>query len=941
MAWLDKLSSWVLPHPGKKLVYALSEGSLADEAFLSRKGANLCELNRLGFNVPPAFILSADASLRYLQSEQRDLSPALLDNISHALAQMGHSCKKVFGATSGPPPLLVSVRGGALVCPSTDVAEEAMDSINTDIADVLGAPDSWCIPGVKESCLGLGMNDQVAAHLATLTNPFTAYNTYAHFLVRFGTIVLGVPRRHYRRVLSDHVELTGRAGVNLTHEDLLNIVEKFKHIAVVPSDPFVQLHMCLREMYRCWFSPEAVEFRSEGLGVDRGVGTAIIVQSIVFGGTGICFTRNPTDGEAGVFGTYWSRTGAKLALASVEFRQRDEAAFNLLQRASRSLEAWGRDMQQYEFVYSGEENFLYILQVLVGRRSPRAAMKIAVDLVASRLLTEREAIMRIDARKAAFFSTRHLTPEQLLCDPFGQGAPASRGVVTGTLAFTAAECMEQSLRGDTILCMQDCFPHDAPALRAASAVITLGGTIFSNTAILCRGMGKPCITTARLALTQIPQTQPEASISPAFHPALTNAAGKHLLGGSTVTIDGGAGRIFSGLRPTVSYAADEHFQTVLGWAEKFRTVRINALVGSMGSAGDLVSQVKLAKQMGADGLGVVSTNGMFRATPERLALTRSVLVRRSEGHLAALCELHREDFRLLLRTAQDRAVGIRLLDCHLGSFLPEEYSQLPPLEPYSRAEFNAAVRQLQDSNPDIGLRGCRITSFYPDITIMQVKALVSATLDLILEGLHLCPQILVPMVCTSHELQAVTKLIDRAAFEVYSEYKDTHPQLLRIPKYYEIGAMISTPRACLRAETLHTSAALFCTADLTTCTFGTSRGDADKFFPQYIFDKIYLADPFQSLDDVAVGGLVAQAVSKLQGRKGGKGQVHCSVVDVDHTSDPRSIDFFISYGVQALCCPAEKVPMARLAAAQSAIRVANRNLAEMDVLYNEYRSMLG
>lgn len=426
---LQKISSWMMPHQRKKYIYNLSEGSSQDETFLSRKAANLCELHRLGFSIPPAFILSSYVSQEYQRSEGRTLDETILQDIKAAVGCLGGSFGHVFGSTSGPPPLLLSIRGGALVNPNTDVSfeEGSIDSVNTDIVDILGAPDSWCIPGVKESCLGIGMNDKIVEHLASITTPFVAYNTYAHFLVRFGTIVLGAPRRHYRRVLSDHVQATGRAGTDLTKEDLMRIVEQFKIIAEVPEDPFTQLHMTILEMYRCWYAPSAMQFRSDAFNIPRSTGTAIIVQSIVFGGTGVCFTRSPVNGDQGdgVYGTFWAKSGEKISL-NADFRQRDEAAHQKLLETSRSLEMHFKDMQQYEFVYNSEDSLLYILQVQTGRRTPKAAVKIAVEMVAQRLLTEREALLRLDANKISYFLQRHMSSDQLEnVTPLGRTYPYS------------------------------------------------------------------------------------------------------------------------------------------------------------------------------------------------------------------------------------------------------------------------------------------------------------------------------------------------------------------------------------------------------------------------------------------------------------------------------------------------------------------------------------
>jgi pyruvate, orthophosphate dikinase len=411
---LDKIAHWAMPGGRRKCIYSLSEGSLQDEHFLSRKGANLCEVHRQGYSVPPAFILSSDLAVDFHESDTHQLDKETLRDIEHGVEALGKNLKQVFGSVSGPFPLLLSVRGGSHVNPHADVAlEDAnLDSVNTDIVDILGAPESWCIPGVKESCLGIGMNDDVAAHLANLTSPIMAYNTYAHFLVRFGTIVLGAQRRHYRRILTDHVQETGRSGANLTESDLRHIVTKFKLVAAVPMDPFTQLQLAIVEMYRCWFAPAAMKFRSDALGSSREAGTAVIVQSIVFGGTGVCFSRNPITGERGdsVFGTYWSKNGEKFLLNDT-FHHQEPKAFEKLKITSQHLEQHFKDMQQFEFVYSTEQDKVFILDVHTGRRTPKAAMKIAVEMVAQRILTEREAVLRIDANKANFFLQRHMNIE--------------------------------------------------------------------------------------------------------------------------------------------------------------------------------------------------------------------------------------------------------------------------------------------------------------------------------------------------------------------------------------------------------------------------------------------------------------------------------------------------------------------------------------------------
>eukprot|EP01032_Pedospumella_encystans_P014255 gene14255-16387_t len=992
---IHKLSDWVMHNQRKKYIYGLMEGSLQDEAFLSRKAATLCELHRLGYSIPPAFILSSHVSLEYSQSESKTLEEPILQDLKAAVDSLGVSCGRVFGASSGPPPLLLSVRGGALVNPNTDVSFEqsSIDSVNTDIVDILGAPDSWCIPGVKESCLGIGMNDRVVEHLASISNPFIAYNTYAHFLVRFGTIVLGAPRRHYRRVLADHVQTTGRAGLNLTREDLMHIVEQFKLIADVPEDPFTQLQMTILEMYKCWFSPTAVAFRSGALNVSRTIGTAVIVQSIVFGGTGVCFTRSPVTGEqeGGVFGTYWAKSGEKIAL-NEDFQQRDAQAYQRLAETSRSLEQNFKDMQQFEFVYNSDDNVLHILQVQAGRRTPKAAMKIAVDMVAQRSLTEREALLRIDAAKTNFFMQMQLRPDQLeSATPLGTGLSASRGVVTAPVVFSSAECMERSMRGEVILCLYECFPIDARALRAASGVITMGGNIFSNAAVLCRGLGKPCITTVRdmsltlqgshtVLVSSITNSGGVSGSSGESREEEGTSEGDNLVvirSGDVITLDGSGGRILPGnMQPTISLAQDGDFQTVLGWADKFRKLRVDAHIHSNT---DMVAQVNLARERGGDSIGCISTDGMFSSSTDRLALTRTALLRRPhpdrQQPLQALAQLHRNDLKKVFRAAGTRSIVVKLLDAPLCDYLfqnDEEFLvAFAQEQQLSEDEVRQAVRHtLTDRNPDYGLRGCRISAFYPDITEMQVRAILSAALDLAVgigeatttsvaavegkeaqtegegEGeqqggaggggqgsgepervtpFEVIPKILVPMICTAHELESVLALIDRVAYQVHSEYCQQHSMLASIDPatLYEVGAVFNSPRACLRAETVgkQVSFAAFSVDDLTALTFGCQKDDAEKFFPHYIYDKIYLADPFKSLDDLAVGQLVQTGINKC---REANNSFDCSILDGDHTSDPRSLDFFSQYGATAVVCSPDHLPVARIAAAQTEIRTSNK-----------------
>ena len=573
---------------------------------LSRKGANICEIHKLGISVPPAFILSTDLSVEFYKIGVKSLPGKIRSEVKNAIYQLEHSTGKMWGSGNGLAPLLLSVRTGSVVCPTSLVATDDIaleSSVRNDLLENIGAPDSWCIPGAKESCHGIGLNDRVVEHLANLTSPQFAYNTYAHFLLRFGTLILGAPREKYLEVLRMFVKETGRSGAELSSEDLKSIVEEFKEIKYVPEDLFEQLEMAICECYDCWFSPEALQYRRDALDSSDDVGTAVIVQSMVFGGTGVCFTRNPFSGEEGIYGNFWSREGVKVGLDSA-LPLMEPTAYAGLSALAKRLEIHFADMTQFEYIV-GDDGTLFVLHVATGRRTPKASLKIAVDLVREKVITPREALLRLDAKSIEFFMQPQLHPEELFRVPFAAGVAASSGVATAPVTFSADACLEMAAQGPVLLCLDTCSFQDARALRAAAGVITLDGGMVSDAAILCRGMGKPCVTgvaapgPAQLTLNSTADGQR----------ILRNAAGAILAEGDTATIDGGNGRLVLGVVPTVTLLDDPNFQLLLSWADEFRSMRVEACIAApVAITPALLSH---AHHVGADGFGCINTDHLY------------------------------------------------------------------------------------------------------------------------------------------------------------------------------------------------------------------------------------------------------------------------------------------------------------------------------------------
>eukprot|EP01038_Epipyxis_sp_PR26KG_P006114 gene6114-8429_t len=919
---LSMVSHWVGfgSQTKTKLAYMFNEGCASDENLLSSKGSMLCELTRHGFSVPPGFVLSTECSLQFQQHESK-FSPDLTHQIQETISKLELVTGKAFGSIqSGVLPLLLSVRAGSSISPISNLMTEnltpeyALGDSSCEILSILGAPDSWCVLGVKESCLSIGLNDATVNNLAKSVNPQFAYNTYAHFLHRFGSIVYDVDPRLYHKELVDYITKVGRSGKNLTVDDLKNIVAKFKSIHLIPQDPVVQVELAIGAIYKTWFSQEAVQYRTAlyDENVDSSnSGVAVIVQGMVFGESGVCFTRDPMTGSQGngVFGNYWTHGGEKNPLAQMQIENIE--VFRTLVSISIKLESILKDMQQFEFVIS-DDGIVFILNSHKGRRTPSASIKIAVDMVKGRLLTEREALLRVDARAVSDLSVHNIDYDSAVGQEFATGFPCAQGECVGRLVFTSKACCEYSYIGPVILCVNDGTFADFNAIRAASAIITIQGTIMSKVAIMCRGLGKPCI--CGLRNVKMVSIDNEIWLASQVHNGIVR---EH----DTITINGGGGQLYLGNRLTIpAFQNSSDLEMILNWADKYRKLKIYATIGNP----YLFDEISISN-CGADGIGCFSTDTLFSMNEDRLILTAKILLNNQfQEDLEQMRNHHLVDIKQFLTlTSNLSPINIKLLDCCLSKFLPTTDTDIFRLASnleMTVLDIKRCISQLSADSSCLGIRGSRITALYPHITAMQVESILLASLELWRNGCHVVPTILIPSLVNSSELKSVVKLIKETASKVLIEHHAKYQSdEKKISNFYRIGVCIDTPRSCIRVESIaaEVSYLAFNTANLTAHIFGCDEESAKRVFPSYLNSKLYLGDPFRTLDDKAVGKLVGEALKTCREEFTG---IQCIVGEGEHTSDARSIQFFNDIGFYGISCNIQKVPIAKICAAQAHIR---------------------
>jgi pyruvate,orthophosphate dikinase len=865
-----------------KRVYLFSEGSKDDRDLLGGKGANLCEMTTLGLPVPFGFIITTPTCREFFENGNR--LPNLLEQEYRVALDL---VEKQMGARFGDPenPLLFSVRSGAPIS----------------------------MPGMMNTILNLGINDEIAEGLASRTNnPRFAYDSYRRFIQMFADVVLEADAHALETVIDDYKEEQGyTTDVEMQADDWKSVIATFKTMVQFPEDPFEQLRLAVEAVFKSWHTPRANVYR-EMNNIPDSLGTAVTVQSMVFGnfgedsGSGVAFTRNPSTGEKLFFGEVLFNAAGEDVVAGIRtplpveaMRERLPDAYDELFAAQSLLEQHYRDMQDIEFTV--QEGRFYLLQTRSGKRTGRASVRIAVDMVREGMIDEKEALLRVSPEHVQSFLHPMVDPNAPR-SVLATGLPASPGGATGVAVFSADEAVKVQADGHkVILIRRETTPEDIHGMRVAEGILTELGGMTSHAAVVARGMGVCAITGCG-----------ELRVSTANGTA-TASDGTVIRRGDVVTLDGATGEVMAGDIPKVEASTSDDFQTLLSWADKHRRLKVRANAETPEDAAK-------ARELGAEGIGLCRTEHMFFAS-DRIDHMRAMILARDrkerKKHLATLQEFQHADMLELYRVMDGLPVTIRLLDPPLHEFLPHDQADADALAARlgkDPAEIMEARNDLAEVNPMLGFRGCRLSVVYPEITRMQVRAIIGAALQARDEGLNPFPEIMIPLVINVREIRLIGEIIDRGVRKVTGERS--------VSIRYKVGTMMETPRACLGADRLAPEVEFmsFGTNDLTQMTYGFSRDDAGRFIPQYLDAKLIESDPFVSLDQRAVGRLMRMAVQESRAVKKGIKYGICG----EHGGDPRSIRFCHDLGLDYVSCSPYRVPVARIAAAQA------RVLADID-----------
>ena len=858
-----------------KRVYLFSEGSKDDRDLLGGKGANLCEMTNLGLPVPYGFVITTPTCLEFF--ERGNTFPTLLEQEYRVALDL---VEKQMGARFGDPenPLLFSVRSGAPVS----------------------------MPGMMDTILNLGLNDEIVVGLAEKTgNPRFAYDSYRRFIQMFGDVVLGVKGERFEHAIAEYkASVNKTTDVEMSAEDWQAVIEEFKRITDFPQDPFDQLKAAVEAVFLSWYSPRAHVYR-EMNNISEALGTAVNVQAMVFGnfgddsGSGVAFTRDPSTGENRFFGEVLFNAAGEDVVAGIRTPESISALENKmpdvyaeLYETQARLEKHYRDMQDIEFTI--QEGKFYILQTRSGKRTGRASVKIAVDMVNEGMISEKEALLRVSPEHVEAFLHPMVDPNAKT-DIVATGLPASPGGATGHVVFSADEAVEVAT-DDThvILVRRETTPEDIHGMKAAEGILTELGGMTSHAAVVARGMGV-CAITGCGSLT----IDYEAGTA-------TTAEGVVIKRGDVITLDGTAGEVMLGDIPKTEASASDDFQILLSWADRHRRLRIRANA-------DTEEDAARARELGAEGIGLCRTEHMFFEA-DRIVEMRGMILAESreerQVHLDRLLSFQHADMLALYKVMDGLPVTIRLLDPPLHEFLPHTEADMAamadsvgkPLE-----KIKEITDHLSEINPMLGFRGCRLSVVYPEITEMQVRAIIGAAIEASEQGYRPFPEIMIPLVVNVREIRLINEIIERVIHELLSSKG--------VSIAYKIGTMMETPRACLGADRLAPAIEFmsFGTNDLTQMTYGFSRDDAGKFIPEYLEKKLIESDPFVSLDQRGVGRLIEMTINDSSARKKGIKYGICG----EHGGDPRSIRFCHEQGLDYVSCSPYRVPVARIAAAQA------------------------
>ena len=869
-----------------KWVYLFTEGDATMRNLLGGKGANLAEMTNIGLPVPQGFTITTEACTQYYE-DGREINDEIQGQINEYIVKMEEITGKKFGDKENP--LLVSVRSGARAS----------------------------MPGMMDTILNLGLNETVVETIAAKSgNPRWAWDCYRRFIQMYSDVVMEVGKKYFEELIDEMKAKKGVSqDVDLTAEDLKELASQFKAEYKekigedFPDDPKKQLMGAIKAVFRSWDNPRANVYRRDN-DIPYSWGTAVNVQSMAFGnmgddcGTGVAFTRDPATGEKKLMGEFLTNAqgedvvaGVRTPMPIAQMEEKFPEAFEQFKQVCKTLEDHYRDMQDMEFTVENKK--LYMLQTRNGKRTAQAALKIACDLVDEGMRTEEEAVAMIDPRNLDTLLHPQFDAAALkAATPMGKALGASPGAACGKIVFTAEDAKAWAERGEKVVLVRlETSPEDIEGMKSAQGILTVRGGMTSHAAVVARGMGTCCVS----GCGDIVMDEENKKFT---------LAGKEFHEGDAISLDGSTGNIYDGIIPTVDATIAGEFGRIMAWADKYRTmgVRTNA---------DTPSDAKKARELGAEGIGLCRTEHMF-FEGNRIDAFREMIcsdtVEEREAALDKILPYQQGDFEQLFEAMEGNPVTIRFLDPPLHEFVPqteEDIKKLADAQGKSVETIKAIIESLKEFNPMMGHRGCRLTVTYPEIAVMQTKAVIRAALAV--QAKHadwtIVPEIMIPLVGEEKELKYVKKIVVKTADE---EIKAAGSDMK-----YEVGTMIEIPRAALLADEIAKEAEFFCfgTNDLTQMTFGFSRDDAGKFLDAYYDAKIFENDPFAKLDQNGVGKLMDMAV-KLG--KGQRPELHCGICG-EHGGDSSSVEFCHRIGLDYVSCSPFRVPIARLAAAQAAI----------------------
>ena len=871
----------------KKYCYLFSEGNADMRELLGGKGANLAEMTGMGLPVPQGFTISTEACTQYYE-DGREINPDIQAEINEYITKMEEITGKKFGDKENP--LLVSVRSGARAS----------------------------MPGMMDTILNLGLNEEVVNVIAEKSgNARWAWDCYRRFIQMYSDVVMEVGKKYFEELIDKMKAERGvTQDVELTADDLKELASQFKAEykekigAEFPTDPKEQLMGAVKAVFRSWDNPRANVYRRDN-DIPYSWGTAVNVQSMAFGnmgddcGTGVAFTRDPATGEKKLMGEFLTNAqgedvvaGVRTPMPIAQMAEKFPEAFEEFQNVCKTLEDHYRDMQDMEFTV--EHGKLYMLQTRNGKRTAQAALKIACDLVDEGMRTEQEAVLMIEPRNLDTLLHPQFDAKAIKsATPMGKGLGASPGAACGKIVFTADDAESWNAKGEKVVLVRlETSPEDITGMKSSQGILTVRGGMTSHAAVVARGMGTCCVS----GCSDIVMDEANKQFT---------LAGKTFKEGDYISIDGSTGNIYDGIIPTVDATIAGEFGRIMAWADKYRVLKVR-------TNADTPADAKKARELGAEGIGLCRTEHMFFEA-DRIAAFREMIcsdtVEEREAALAKIEPMQQADFEALYEALEGCPVTIRFLDPPLHEFVPTEEADIEALakaQGKSVETIKAIIASLHEFNPMMGHRGCRLAVTYPEIAKMQTKAVIKAAINV--KKAHpdwtIVPEIMIPLVGEVKDLKYVKDIVVATADAVIAE--------AGADLKYEVGTMIEIPRAALTADEIAKEAEFFCfgTNDLTQMTYGFSRDDAGKFLNAYYDAKIFENDPFARLDQTGVGKLMEMAI-KLG--KSVRPDMHIGICG-EHGGDPTSVEFCHKLGLTYVSCSPFRVPIARLAAAQAALR---------------------